>query len=388
MLGRDNPVKARPEMEKDAMKRRYCMIVWLMTSSVAGAARFEVLGDFLVDGVSADGSKVVGTGYANQGNEPVLWHNGDLTYLGKIPNNEHTFAQNISADGTTIIGHDYNVIAYRWTEQSGFESLPPLGIPWATSADGSVIVGQSVQGAYRWTENSGPDYVPDIAGGGFAESATDVSEDGRILVGNGIANGGQTGIVYRWQNEANATPLAQFPYGQANGAVATNSTGSIVVGSVVLAEGEEAFRWTEDGGLVGLGHLPEHEETAYVASMAVSTTEDGRLIVGQESVGPYATRAFAWTREQGMQPLDEFLWDQYQLELSGWSLHSVADMTSDGRVLIGQASHPDFGDNLAFRIVIPEPTSQALIGIAALTCAAWCFDLRQHKVISWRSSTR
>jgi hypothetical protein len=131
-----------------------------------------------------------------------------------------------------------------------------------------------------------------------------------------------------------------------------NSTGSIVVGSVALAEGEEPFRWTESGGLVGLGHLPDHEGTLYAPSAAVATTDDGRLIVGQESVGEYQTRAFAWTSEHGMQPLDAFLQDQFQLNLAGWSLDSVADMTADGRMLIGQASHPDFGDNLAFRIAI------------------------------------
>ena len=65
--------------------------------------------------------------------------------------------------------------------------------------------------------------------------------------------------------------------------MATNSTGSIVVGSVVLTDGEEAFRWTQADGLVGLGHLPDHEETLYAASMAVATTDDGRLIVGCKS---------------------------------------------------------------------------------------------------------
>jgi uncharacterized membrane protein len=350
------------------MKWRKCLIAWSLMASAASAARFELLGDFFVSGVSADGNKVVGTGSSNGGSEPVLWQNGVVTYLGKIPNSEHTFAQNISSDGTTIIGEDYNVIAFRWTEHAGLESLPPLGIPWATSADGSVIVGQSVQGAYRWTESSGPVYVPEIAGGGFAESATDVSEDGSVLVGNGIADGGQTGVVYRWTNEASATRLTQFPYGQANGAMATNSTGSIVVGSIVLAEGEEAFRWTEADGLVGLGHLPDHEETLYAASMAVATTDDGRLIVGQESVGQYATRAFAWTPEQGMQPLDFYLKHRSGLDLPGWSLDSVVDMTADGRVLIGHASHADFGNNLAYRIVIPEPVSAVLVLIAGLSC--------------------
>jgi uncharacterized membrane protein len=349
------------------MKCRYCFIVLLLTAHAASAAQFEVLGDFIAAGVSANGNRVAGTG----GNEPVLWQDGVVTYLGKIPNSEHAFAQNISSDGTTIIGYDYNTTAFRWTEDAGLESLPQITIPWATSADGSVIVGQSVPAAYRWTAGSGPVYVPEIAGGGVAESAHDVSHDGSILVGNGIADGGQTLVLYRWSNEASATRLAQTPYGQANGAMATNSTGSIVVGSVVLAEGEEAFRWTEDEGVVGLGHLPDHDETLYAASMAVATTDDGRLIVGQESVGQYETRAFAWTHEQGMQPLDVYLKDRFGLDLPGWSLKTVVDMTADGRFLIGQASHPDFGNNLAYRIVIPEPTTHIMIAIAAVTCTVY-----------------
>jgi uncharacterized membrane protein len=355
------------------MKGCHCLIVWLVLASAANAARFELLGDFIPAGVSADGSKVVGTG-----GEPVLWQNGVVTYLGLIPGQKYTFAQNISPDGTTIVGEDYNVIAFRWRAETGYESLPPLGIPWATSVDGSVIVGQSVQGAYRWTEETGPVYVPHIAGGGFAEIARDVSLDGSVLVGNGIADQGQTGIVYRWANETIATPLGEFPYGQASGAVATNSTGSIVVGSVVLAEGEEAFRWTQDSGIVGLGHLPDHVETVYAGSVAMATTDDGHFIVGHESVGEYATRAFAWTSEQGMQPLDVFLRDRYQLDLTGWSLDTIVDMTADGTVIVVQASHPEFGDYLAFRIVIPEPAA-IVLAVVAITCGCSATSIRVRR---------
>jgi hypothetical protein len=134
---------------------------------------------------------------------------------------------------------------------------------------------------------------------------------------------------------------------------------------------EEAFRWTQADGLVGLGHLPDHEGTLYAASMAVATTDDGRLIVGQESVGQYVTRAFAWTHEHGMQPLDVYFKDRFGLDLPGWPLESVIDMTADGRVSICQASHPDMGNNLAFRIVIPEPMTHIMTAIAAVTCTVY-----------------
>jgi hypothetical protein len=342
------------------MRWRHMLLFGLLSAPIAHAASIQPLGGFFASGISADGNAVVGTASTPNGSRPALWRNGSLTILPGIEDQEHVFAQNISPDGTTVVGEDYNVIGYRWREATGYQSLPPLGIVWSASADGNILVGQSVQGAFRWTENAGPQYITTIAGGGIAEAARDVSLDGSIAVGSGGRSNGQIGVAFRWDEANGAVPLGEYPYGQAQGAVATNSIGSIVIGSTVLNGVEEAFRWTESEGVAGLGHLATHVDDMIGATAAVAVTDDGSLIIGNETVTAGATGEFAWTPSGGIQPLDAFLLNEHGLDLGDWTLHYLVDMTPDGRFIIGNGSHPQFGDNVAFRIAIPEPGSLTL----------------------------
>jgi hypothetical protein len=337
--------------EAISMPWRHVLLAVLVLPQITHAASIQPLGDFFSSGISSDGNTVVGT----NGNRPVLWRNGSLTILPGIDGQEYVFAQNVSPDGTTVVGEDYNVIGYRWREATGYQSLPPLGIVWAASGDGNILVGQSTNGAFRWTEDGGPQYITMIAGGGMAESARDISVDGSTIVGNGNADNGQTGIIFRWDAVNGAVPLGHYPYGQAQGAVATNFTGSIVVGSTVLNGVEEAFRWTEAGLIEGLGHLPTHVDNLLAETSAVAVTDVGSLIIGNESVSAGASGGFAWTPSGGIQPIDEYLLEVHGLDLGDWTLHYLTDMTPNGRFIIGNGSHPTFGDNVAFRIAIPEP---------------------------------
>jgi uncharacterized membrane protein len=353
------------------MRIRLAAVAYVILSSPLHAASIEPLGNFFAAGISADGSAVAGTGSGVQGNRPVLWRNGTVTVLDGLTNQEHVFAQNISPDGTTIVGEDYNVIGYRWREATGYQSIPPLGIVWATSEDGNILAGQSTDGAFRWTEN-GFQYITTIAGGGSAESAHDISLDGSTIVGNGSKSNGQIGIVYRWTEATGAVSLGEYPYGQAQGALAMNSTGTIVVGSTVINGVEEAFRWTQSDGFVALGHLPNSVEDLGSTTAAVAVTDDGSLIVGNESVTAGATGEFAWTPTGDIQPIDEFLLEKYGLDISDWTLHYLTDMSPDGRFIIGNGSHPLWGDNVAFRIsTIPEPATIVLVIGALMAAKPW-----------------
>ena len=51
---------------------------------------------------------------------------------------------------------------------------------------------------------------------------------------------------------------------------------------------------------------------------------------------------------------------KHGLDISDWTLHYLVDMTPDGQFIIGNGSHPQFGDNVALRIAIPEPGSISL----------------------------
>jgi probable HAF family extracellular repeat protein len=79
-----------------------------------------------------------------------------------------------------------------------------------------------------------------------------------------------------------------------------NADGTVVVG-VISATGAfgpfEAFRWTQAGGMAGLGFLP-----GGTSSNARGVNADGTVVVGGSSAtgtGPNA-EAFRWTQAGGM----------------------------------------------------------------------------------------
>ena len=116
-----------------------------------------------------------------------LWFAGvDATTLPRI---------DVSADGGVVVGPGVlpglpNLHALRWTATDGrveplFETNP---VQWvvtgaAVSSDGSVVVGAGLGAAYRWTAQTGAVPVAtDIA----SLNPNDVSEDGMVVVGDGV----------------------------------------------------------------------------------------------------------------------------------------------------------------------------------------------------------
>jgi uncharacterized membrane protein len=89
-------------------------------------------------------------------------------------------------------------------------------------------------------------------------------------------------------------------------ALGVSGDGSVVVGWTDSASGQQAYRWTQDGGLVAIG-----------AEFARAASYDGSVIVG--STG---SSAFRWTASQGM------------VSLGG---EQAFDVSEDGSVVVGNA---------------------------------------------------
>jgi probable HAF family extracellular repeat protein len=138
--------------------------------------------------------------------------------LGDLPGgNEGSQATAISSDGFVVVGWGWQTLGsgglqtFRWTEAAGMVALGKLAgdgssRATATSADGSVIVGQSCADqlpspsstdcdAVIWDEVMGmralAAAIEDELGVGALDSwiltgATDISDDGRMIVGHGI----------------------------------------------------------------------------------------------------------------------------------------------------------------------------------------------------------
>jgi uncharacterized membrane protein len=151
-----------------------------------------------VSGISSDGKVIVGWVGRSTNAQPVLWTAGgriDLIGSSSIPDG-------VSADGKVVIGWVNG--AARWTEQTGWVSLgDPTANAYAINGDGSVIVGRynSLDGAlFFWTPTTGfvnlrqhlLDRGLSEVQGWTLEVATDISDDGRTILGYGINPQGET----------------------------------------------------------------------------------------------------------------------------------------------------------------------------------------------------
>lgn len=220
----------------------------------------------------------------------VSLHGATFICLGFLPDSDHrSTPYGVSADGTVVVGQahssGHNNVPYRWTAEDGVISLSSLeGEGRAVSADGNFIVGHENYLAYRWSSEGGFEYLGDLPGGDEFSMAWDVSTDGSVVVGVGSS---------------------QFS------------------NSIIYPTSYEAFRWTESGGMVGLGYL---EEEHYM-SWSRACSADGSIIVGQ-LFNEQESMAFQWSQNQGMVEL---------LGLDGLpgSYSSALDVSSDGTIIVG-----------------------------------------------------
>jgi probable HAF family extracellular repeat protein len=358
-------------------------------TSAAQAASFRGLG-FLsnssdiyshsdADGVSADGSVIIGVGSSVNGRGRELFRWTESGGMVGLPGN---YADDVSGDGSVIVGTSINVNgteAFCWTESGDMVPLPfylyHSTVASGVSGDGSVIVGYGksfddytnidVYEAFRWTESGGMVGLGDLRGGRFYSVASDVSGDGSVIVGTSINVNGTE--AFRWTESGGMVGLGDLPGG---GFYSDNSRvsgdGSVIVGYSQSVNGYEAFRWTEWGGMVGLGDLDGDQFYSY----ANGVSGDGSVIVGT-SQSFNGSEAFRWTQETGMVSLKETLIGK-GLDVSGWTLKS-ATISADGFTIVGGGINPSGQYEAWVANLSPEPIPEPLTilgSIAAIAFAA------------------
>ncbi len=156
--------------------------------------------------VSADGTVVVGTAVANLGGGSYNWRafrwtaSTGMQNLGTLGGESRAYA--ISADGSTVVGtSDFTgsqqFTPFRWTSATGMQDI---GDPnrdavsaWGVSLNGSTIVGGG-RYAFRWTATGGIEDLNQtyfsLVGYSSLNWATDISSNGRYIVGYGYHLGG------------------------------------------------------------------------------------------------------------------------------------------------------------------------------------------------------
>ncbi|MHC4441635.1 MAG: hypothetical protein ACYTA5_03490 [Planctomycetota bacterium] len=177
----------------------------------------------------------------------------------------------------------------------------------------------------------------DLPGGGTGSAAWGVSADGSVIVGYSLSTSGNQ--AFRWTQEEGMIGLGNLPGGYVSAAENASADGSVIVGSAFATPGPEAFRWTQEEGMVGLGNLPSGIRSWF----AMGVSDDGSVIVGDGRITGSVYEAFRWTAGEGMAGLGD---------LPGGSFASAASgVSGDGSVIVGggssEASNEKF--NEAFR---------------------------------------
>jgi probable HAF family extracellular repeat protein len=148
----------------------------------------------------------------------------------------------------------------------------------------------------------------DLPGDAFFSVANGISADGLVVVGQSRGQNGEE--AFRWTQSGGMVGLGHLagislpPYGvfYTSEATAVSADGSVVIGQSSTANGNgntqdeyEAFRWTQSGGMVGLGDLPGGRFT----SRANAVSADGSVVVGI-GVNAMTVQALRWTQSSGM----------------------------------------------------------------------------------------
>jgi probable HAF family extracellular repeat protein len=149
-----------------------------------------------------------------------------------------------------------------------------------------------------------------------------LSYDGSVIVGHG-QSGWPGAQAFRWTAETDLVGLGHLPtnFGPSSIANDVSADGGVVVGESHGMVGREAFIWTEATGMVGLGHLPGGDGN-YHHSKATAISGDGSIIVGTDNSTGYR-KAFFWTKDSGM------------TAIAPTQETNAKDISADGEVIVG-----------------------------------------------------
>jgi probable HAF family extracellular repeat protein len=155
-----------------------------------------------------------------------------------------------------------------------------------------------------------------------APEATGISADGTVAVGYSQEQ------AFRWTQSGGMVGLGFLNLMNGHGnsySMGTSSNGSTVAGYSLNASAKlEAFRWTQATGMIGLGYLP-----GGVYSTASAINSNGSVVVGTSNgtADPSSQgQAFRWTQTTGIVGLGF---------LPGTNYSSAAAVNYSGSIVVG-----------------------------------------------------
>ncbi|HUG91935.1 MAG TPA: hypothetical protein VML55_13940, partial [Planctomycetaceae bacterium] len=260
--------------------------------------------------VSASGSVIAGS----HAGEAIRWTpETGVVGLGDLPGGSFSSrAEGVSADGSVLVGYGTTTDsreAFRWSTDSGMVGLgflPGGAFSWATavSADGAVVSGFSGNGtgdeAFRWTAETGMVGLGDLPGSAFASRALGQSADGSTIVGFSRSEAGPFGEAFRWTAGTGMAGLGFLPGGDFSEAWAASGDGSLVGGYSNTDDGRAPFLWDMNHGMRRLSDVLTTDYgidlSAWQPGLAfgnvIDISADGRFLTGYAYTADWELRAW------------------------------------------------------------------------------------------------
>jgi len=274
--------------------------------------------EFRVEDISADGTVLAGRGSGEaEPNRPSAYRwtseGGFQELTTNIRDNTFSVRTRVSDDGSVVTGFGASE-GFRWQQETGtvgigarLDDIDVIGpnnqLFFANdlSSDGSVIVGMNTLSPFnlgeaaRWTEATGPVGLGTIVDNMVydATTATGVSGNGSIIAGTAFIGSEDPSFsdAFRWTEETGMVPLVPFvdaPGREPTFATAMSADGSLIVGGIGLYPvASEPFVWTPGSGMQLLVDLLTNQYgigddiAGWNLGHITALSSDGRYIVGQ-----------------------------------------------------------------------------------------------------------
>jgi uncharacterized membrane protein len=284
--------------------------------------------------------------------------------------------------------------AYRRTPANGIQTLGWLGWPNAAiddfhgpfsvatgiSGDGSVVVGNSTSAAA---------YSPPI----LTVPITIDPNPSPTIPGSGPSS--YNTEAFRWTEDAGMVGLGDLPGGD-YGSVATGVSGDgrTIIGASAVENGSEGFRWTAETGMVPIGGLlpggnSELKAVSFDGSQIVGSSVDSLEFIADPMLaggGYYQAHwaAIIWDAQHGVRDLKQVLEADFGLSLAGWQITSAIDISDDGLTITGSGINPSGQEEgwVAHLTSVPEPSTFALSSTGILLFLMVCRTRRPLHVPS------
>ena len=202
-------------------------------------------------------------------------------------------------DGSKIVGTNYSGQALLWTDSAGVQILGE-GELWGISEDDRIfgeMLNANGYGEAALIENGEISFLGNVEGGNscdaFYSSGLGISTDGSTGVGMGWISCGTE--AFYWTDEDGIVGLGQYE-GQSTKAQAVSGDGQLI-GGWAQTSNRATCLWDRDGNITLLGSLQAGNDYGEVQAI----NNDGTQVVGYCSGNAgNNTEGFVWTEEGGM----------------------------------------------------------------------------------------